>query len=140
MITILFDFSQFLAKKMAFFLNTNVMINFFQNYALFRVKKRWFFRKTFQRKYLKKHYIGPRWDDCFLSAVFFFENYRSGPILWATFFHSKSYVFILARNGSTILSQTHLVTLILRHSNLFCERPWGQFLNLFSSNTNTKRA
>jgi hypothetical protein len=30
MITIFGDFSQFSAKKMAFFLNTNVMINFFK--------------------------------------------------------------------------------------------------------------
>jgi hypothetical protein len=30
MITIFCDFSQFSAKKLAFFLNTNVMINFFQ--------------------------------------------------------------------------------------------------------------
>jgi hypothetical protein len=35
MITIFCDFSQFSAKKLAFFLNNNVMINFFQNLALF---------------------------------------------------------------------------------------------------------
>jgi hypothetical protein len=35
MITIFCDFCQFSAKKMAFFLNTNVMINFFQNLALY---------------------------------------------------------------------------------------------------------
>jgi hypothetical protein len=35
MITIFCDFSQFSAKKLAFFLNTKVMINFFQNLALF---------------------------------------------------------------------------------------------------------
>jgi hypothetical protein len=35
MIKIFCDFSQFSAKKLAFFLNTNVMINFFQNLALF---------------------------------------------------------------------------------------------------------
>jgi hypothetical protein len=40
-------FFQFSAKKLAFFFNTNVMINFFQNLA----QKRQFFRKTFQRKY-----------------------------------------------------------------------------------------
>jgi hypothetical protein len=38
---------------MAFFLNTNVMINFFQNLALFRVKNAKFVRKIFRRKYLK---------------------------------------------------------------------------------------
>jgi hypothetical protein len=43
-ITIFCDFSQFSAEKMAFFLNTNVMIIFFQNLDLFRVKKRQFFR------------------------------------------------------------------------------------------------
>jgi hypothetical protein len=35
MITIFCDFCQFSAKKLSFFLNTNVMINFFQNLALF---------------------------------------------------------------------------------------------------------
>jgi hypothetical protein len=35
MITIFCDFSQFSAKKLAFFLNTNIMIKFFQNLALF---------------------------------------------------------------------------------------------------------
>jgi hypothetical protein len=35
MITIFCDFSQFSAKKLAFFINTNVMIKFFQNLALF---------------------------------------------------------------------------------------------------------
>jgi hypothetical protein len=35
MITIFCNFSQFSAKKLAFFLNTNVMINCFQNLALF---------------------------------------------------------------------------------------------------------
>jgi hypothetical protein len=59
MITIFCDFSQFLAKKLAFFLNTNVMINFFQNLALFRVKNANFFAKFFWQKYLKNHNIGP---------------------------------------------------------------------------------
>jgi hypothetical protein len=40
MITIFCDFPQFLAKKLAFFLNTNVMINFFENLASFRVKNK----------------------------------------------------------------------------------------------------
>jgi hypothetical protein len=35
MITIFCDFCQFSAKKSAFFFNTNVMSNFFQNLALF---------------------------------------------------------------------------------------------------------
>jgi hypothetical protein len=34
-ITVFCDFSQFSAKDLAFFLNTNVMINFLQNLALF---------------------------------------------------------------------------------------------------------
>jgi hypothetical protein len=38
MIKIFCDFSQFSAKKLAFFSKTNVMINFFQNLALFWVK------------------------------------------------------------------------------------------------------
>jgi hypothetical protein len=48
MITIFCDFSQFSAEKLAFFLNTNVMINFFQNLALFRVKNAKFFRNFFK--------------------------------------------------------------------------------------------
>jgi hypothetical protein len=47
MITIFCDFSKISAKKLAFFLNTNVMINFFQNLALFRVKNAIFFSKFF---------------------------------------------------------------------------------------------
>jgi hypothetical protein len=47
MITILCDFSQFPAKKLAFFLNPNVMINFFQILALFWVKNADFFAKIF---------------------------------------------------------------------------------------------
>jgi hypothetical protein len=35
MITIFCDFCQFSAKKLAFFLYANVMINFFQNLALY---------------------------------------------------------------------------------------------------------
>jgi hypothetical protein len=47
MITIFCDFCQFSAKKMAFFSKTNVMINFFQNLALFRVKNANFSAKFF---------------------------------------------------------------------------------------------
>jgi hypothetical protein len=47
MITIFCDFCQFSAKKLAFFLNTNVMINFFQNLALFRVKNANYFAEFF---------------------------------------------------------------------------------------------
>jgi hypothetical protein len=47
MMTIFCDFSQFSAKQMAFFLITNVMINCFQNLALFRVKNAIFFAKCF---------------------------------------------------------------------------------------------
>jgi hypothetical protein len=46
-------------EKMAFFLNTNVMINFFQNLALFWVKNANFFATFFRRKYFKNHNIGP---------------------------------------------------------------------------------
>jgi hypothetical protein len=46
---------------MAFFLNTIVLIVFFQNSALFWVKKTAsFFRKIFLRKYLQNHNIGPK--------------------------------------------------------------------------------
>jgi hypothetical protein len=49
MITIFCDFSQFSAKKLAFFLNTNVMINFFQNL----VKNAKFFANFFGENILK---------------------------------------------------------------------------------------
>jgi hypothetical protein len=47
MITIFCDFSQFSAKKLAFFTKTNVMINFFQNLALFWDKNAIFFAEFF---------------------------------------------------------------------------------------------
>jgi hypothetical protein len=47
MITIFCDFPQLSAKKMVFFLNTNVVMNFFQNLALFLVKNANFFAKFF---------------------------------------------------------------------------------------------
>jgi hypothetical protein len=53
MITIFCDFSQFSAKKMAFFLNANVMINFFQNLALARVKNAKCFAIFFGENILK---------------------------------------------------------------------------------------
>jgi hypothetical protein len=53
MITIFCDFSQFSAKKLAFFLNTNAMINFFQNLVLFWVKNADFFAKFFGENILK---------------------------------------------------------------------------------------
>jgi hypothetical protein len=40
-------------EKLAFFFNTNVMINFFQNLALFRVKNANFFAKFFGENILK---------------------------------------------------------------------------------------
>jgi hypothetical protein len=52
-ITIFGNFSQFSAKKLAFFLNTNVMINFFHNLALFRVKNANFFAQFFGENILK---------------------------------------------------------------------------------------
>jgi hypothetical protein len=45
---------QFSAKKLAFFLNTIVMINFFQNLALFWVKNANFVAKIFGENILKK--------------------------------------------------------------------------------------
>jgi hypothetical protein len=59
MITIFGDFCQFSAKKLAFFSNTNVMINFFSKFSFVLSQKRQFFRKNFWRKYLKNHNIGP---------------------------------------------------------------------------------
>jgi hypothetical protein len=61
MITIFGDFCQFSAKKLAFFLNANVMINFLPNLALFWVKNADFFAKIFGENILKNHHIGPWW-------------------------------------------------------------------------------
>jgi hypothetical protein len=47
MITIFCDFRQFLAEKLPFFSKTNVMINFFQNLALFWDKNANFFAEFF---------------------------------------------------------------------------------------------
>jgi hypothetical protein len=53
MITIFCDFCQFLAKKLAFFSKTNVMIKFLHNLALFRVKNGNFFAEFFGENILK---------------------------------------------------------------------------------------
>jgi hypothetical protein len=53
MITIFFDFCQFLAKKLAFFSKINVMIKILHNLALFGVKKRQFFAIFFGENILK---------------------------------------------------------------------------------------
>jgi hypothetical protein len=53
MIKIFGDFSQFSAKKLAFFSKANVMINYFQNLALFWVKNANFLQK-FLAKVFKK--------------------------------------------------------------------------------------
>jgi hypothetical protein len=44
MITIFCDFPQFSAKKLAFFLNTNVMIKLFSKFSFVLSQKRQFFR------------------------------------------------------------------------------------------------
>jgi hypothetical protein len=49
-------FSAIFGQKMAFFFNTNVMIQFLQNLALFGVK---IFANCFPRKDFKNHKIGP---------------------------------------------------------------------------------
>jgi hypothetical protein len=53
MVTILCDFRQFLAKKLAFFSKTNVMIQILHNLALFQVKNANFFAKNFGENILK---------------------------------------------------------------------------------------
>jgi hypothetical protein len=47
MITIFCDFPQFSAKKMAFFLNSNVMINFCSKFSFVLSQKRQFFANFF---------------------------------------------------------------------------------------------
>jgi hypothetical protein len=51
--------SQFSAKKLAFFSKTNVMITIFPKTGISLSKKRQYFRPIFRRKYLKNHNIGP---------------------------------------------------------------------------------
>jgi hypothetical protein len=51
-------FPNFRQKKLAFFLNTNVMIYFFQNLFCFEWKNASYFGKIFRRKYLYNHNIG----------------------------------------------------------------------------------
>jgi hypothetical protein len=53
MITILCDFREFSAQKLAFFSKTNVMIKFLHNLALFRVKDANFFAEFFGENILK---------------------------------------------------------------------------------------
>jgi hypothetical protein len=74
MIKIFCDFSQICAKKLAFFLNTNVMINCFQNLALFWVKNdEIFFAKFFGKNIFKIITSVPGlWhvDTCYLCESF----------------------------------------------------------------------
>jgi hypothetical protein len=53
MITIFGDFSQFSAKKLAFFLNTSAMITFLSKFAFVSSQKRHFFAKFFGENILK---------------------------------------------------------------------------------------
>jgi hypothetical protein len=54
MITIFCDFSQFSAKKLAFFSKTNVMINFFSKFSFVLSQKTPIFSQKFSAKILKK--------------------------------------------------------------------------------------
>jgi hypothetical protein len=91
MITIFGDFSQFLAKKLAFFLNANVMINFFQNLALFWVKNANFFANIFGENIFKIITSVP--DLGKFSAIerlllwrYFYKNYQTSAYFWGYFF------------------------------------------------------
>jgi hypothetical protein len=58
---------------------TNVMIKFLQQLAVVLSKKRQYFRKTFRRKYLKNHNIGP-WPAAWSSAIVSYRGVvRSNP-------------------------------------------------------------
>jgi hypothetical protein len=61
-------------EKMAFFLNTNVMINFFIKISFVLSQKCIFFRKNFWRKYLKNHNIGPRLGEFWSFGRFFISD------------------------------------------------------------------
>jgi hypothetical protein len=64
-----------------------------------------------------------------------FEKQNTGPNYWATYFHSKSCVFILTKPGLGcilgIFSQTHPVTLLLSQPPLLC------FFSVAAKNWNT---
>jgi hypothetical protein len=62
-------------EKLAFFLNTNVMINFFSKFSFALRQKRRFFGKIFRQKYFKNHNIDPNLVTL-LSLPFF----RSGKL------------------------------------------------------------
>jgi hypothetical protein len=57
------QFSTIFGKKLAFFLNTNIMINFFSKFSFVLSQKCQLFRQIFWRKYLKNHNIDP-WSSC----------------------------------------------------------------------------
>jgi hypothetical protein len=69
MITIFCDFRQFLAKKLAFFSKTNVMIKILHNLAFVLSRKRQFFSRDFFAKIKKNHNIGPRYPTYLLCVV-----------------------------------------------------------------------
>jgi hypothetical protein len=60
-ITIIGDFCQFPAKKMAFFSKTNVMITFSAKLPFILGKNAYFFAKFFCENIFKNHNIGPGW-------------------------------------------------------------------------------
>jgi hypothetical protein len=52
--------SKFSAKKLAFFLNTNVKIKLFSKFSFVLSQKRQFFAEFFVENIFKNHSIGPR--------------------------------------------------------------------------------
>jgi hypothetical protein len=88
MITIFYDFCQFSAKKMPFFSNANVMINFLQKLAVIWEKTQ-IFRQIFRQKYLKNHNIGHRVGDFFAvtwKLQKYVHIYVSFFIQWLNFY------------------------------------------------------
>jgi hypothetical protein len=84
------DFRQFLAKKLAFFSKTNVMIKFLHKLALFWVKNA-IFSPIFWRKYLKNHNIGP-WSS-------YITMYKIGifKVSWSSLGHALTSSFPCCR-------------------------------------------
>jgi hypothetical protein len=78
MIAIFCDNRQFSAKKLAFFSQTTVIINFLHNLALFGVKMPIFSPLFLAKFFSKNHNIGPRWksgDHEVLEAVRMFAQF-----------------------------------------------------------------
>jgi hypothetical protein len=114
MITIFCDFFRFSAKKLAFFINTNVMINFSQNLALFWVKNANFFAKLFSENILKIITSVPGNFGDYLAEMIQrksseWTNYggRSNVSINPTYIHTEIKMFALPPSTETLSTHAH---------------------------------